>query len=132
MRQAARSDFESDLAKLQANATFGKTMKQVRHQNIRLIADANKLTKAVSKVLFRRSEIVNKDLVMMRGARSRVTLDKPIPAGFTILELSKLTIYQFYHDYLKPKYCDRCHLLCTDTDSLCCKIKTRDLYDDMS
>jgi len=107
-------------------------MEQVRHrQNIRLIVDPNKLTKAVSKVSFRRSEIVNKDLVMVRGARSRVMLDKPIAVGFAILELSKLTMYQFYYDYLKPKYGDRCHLLFTDTDALCCEIQTGDLYDDM-
>ena len=41
-------------------------------------------------------------------------------------------MYQFYYDYLKPKYGDRCHLLFTDTDSLCCEIKTHDLYDDVS
>ena len=29
-RKTARSDFESDLAKLQANATFGKTMETVK------------------------------------------------------------------------------------------------------
>jgi len=45
--QNAKSEFESDLAKLQANATFGKTMEQVRNrQNIRLIADSAKLLKA--------------------------------------------------------------------------------------
>jgi len=39
------------LAKLQANATFGKTMEQVRNRvNVRLIADPNKLLKAVAKV----------------------------------------------------------------------------------
>jgi len=41
-----RDEFESDLAKLQANATFGKTMEQVRHRvNVRLICDPNKLQK---------------------------------------------------------------------------------------
>jgi len=49
-RQMARDEFESDLAKLQANATFGKTMEQVRNRvNIRLIADTKKLAKAVSR-----------------------------------------------------------------------------------
>jgi len=92
-RRAARSDFESDLAKRQANATFGKTMEQVRHRvNIRLIADANKLTKAVSKISFRQSEIINSELVMVRAARTKVKLNKPIAVGFAILEISKLII----------------------------------------
>jgi len=39
-RKTATSEFESDLAKLPANATFGKTMEQVRHRvNVRLICD---------------------------------------------------------------------------------------------
>lgn len=131
-RKAARSDFESDLAKLQANATFGKTMEQVRHRvNIRLIADENKLLKAVSKVSFRQSEIVNEELVMVRAARTKVKLNKPIAVGFAILEISKLIMYQFYYGYLKAKYQDRCSLLFTDTDSLCCEIQTQDLYRDM-
>ena len=53
-RKTARSDFESDLAKLQANATFGKTMENVRQRvNLRLIADSDKLLKATGKVSFR-------------------------------------------------------------------------------
>jgi len=52
-RKMARDKFESDLAKLQANATFGKTMEQVRHRfNVRLICDPNKLAKAVADLLF--------------------------------------------------------------------------------
>jgi len=76
------------LAKLQANATFGKTMEQVRNRvNVRLIADPNKLLKAVAKVSFRESEIRNQDLVMVRGARTKVTLNKPIAVGFSMLEI---------------------------------------------
>jgi len=69
-RQLARNEFESDLAKLQSNATFGKTMDQVRNRvNVRLICDPNKLTKAVSRPAFRRAEIINHDLTMIREAR---------------------------------------------------------------
>jgi len=129
----ARDEFESDLAKLQANATFGKTMEQVRNGvNVRLICDPNKLAKAVSRPTFRRAEIINEDLTMVRVARQRVTLHKPISVGFSILEISKLIMYQFYYGYLKPKYGDKCTLLFTDTDSFCCHIQTEDLYQDMS
>jgi len=106
-RKTATLEFESDLAKLQANATFGKTMEQVRHRvNIRLICDEHKLTKAANKASFRQSEIINDDLVMVRGAKQTITLNKPISVGFTILEISKLIMYRYFYDYLKPKYGD--------------------------
>jgi len=116
-RKMALDEFESDLAKLQANATFGDTMEQVRHRvNVRLICDSNKLAKAVSRPTFRRAEIID-NLTLVRGARQRVTLNKPVSVGFSILKISKLIMYEFYYDYLKPKYLDRCKLLFTDTDS---------------
>jgi len=94
-------------------------MEQVRN---RLTCDPNKLAKAVSLPTFRRAEIINDDLTMVRGARQRVTLNKPIYVGFSILEISKLIMYQLYYDYLKPKYGDKCTLLFTDTYSFCCHI----------
>jgi len=105
----ARDEFKSDLAKLQANVTFGKTMEQVRHRvNVRLICDPNKLAKSVSQPTFRCAEIINDDLTLARGARQRVTLNKPVSVGFNILEISELMMYEFYYDYLKPTYSDRC------------------------
>jgi len=132
-RQMARDEFESDLAKLQANVTFGKTMEQVRNRvNVHLICDRNKLTKAVSRPTFRRVEIITDHLTLVCGARQRITLNKPISIGFSILEISKLIMYTFYYDYLKPKYDDKCKLLFTDTNSFYCHMQMDDLYHDMS
>jgi len=116
-RKNARSDFEADLAKLQANATFGKTMEQVKNRvNIRLRADPAKLCKAVSKPSYKFSQIINPDLVMVQRGRQKVCLNKPISMGFCILDLTKLIMYKFYYETLKPKYGDRLKLLFTDTD----------------
>ena len=129
-RQHVWLEFESDLAKVQA--IFGRTMEQVRIRvDVRLIADPNKLLKAVAKGSFRESEIINQDLVMVRGAPNKITLNKPIALGFSILEISKFIMYSFYYDHLIAKYADRCTLLFTDTHSLCCEIRTDDLYADM-
>jgi len=77
-RQAALTDFESDLAKLQANATFGKTMEQVRNRiNLRLICVPLVLSKAVSRPSFRRAEIINDDLTTVCAAKQHVTLINP-------------------------------------------------------
>ena len=92
--------------------------------NVRLICDTNKLVKAVSRPTFRRAEIINDDLTMVRGARQRVTLNKPISVGFSILEISKLIMYQFYYGHLKPKYGDKCTLLFT------CLLYTSDAADE--
>ena len=31
-------------------------------------------------------------------------MNKPVCLGFSILELSKILMYQFWYDYVKPKY----------------------------
>ena len=40
-----------------------------------------------------------------------VKLDKPIYAGFTILDLSKLHMYDFHNTIMMPKYGDNIQLL---------------------
>jgi len=48
-------------------------------------------------------------------------------AGFSIVHISKLIMYEYYYDYLKPKYSARCKLLLT----FCCHIETPSVYKDM-
>jgi len=76
-------------------------------------------------------QIINSDLIMVKGGRLRVLLNEPIFAGFAILELSKLLMYEFHYVYIKETYKDRATLLFTDTDSLTYHIQTEDLYADM-
>ena len=60
-----------------------------------------------------------------------VKLDKPIDDGFNILDLSKLHMYDFHYNIMKPKYGENIQLLMTDTDSFVYQIKTNDFYEDM-
>ncbi|XP_071640033.1 uncharacterized protein [Temnothorax longispinosus] len=48
-----------------------------------------------------------------------------------ILDLSKVCLYEFHHDYMSPLYRDSCRIMYTDTDSLIYHIKCDDAYENM-
>ena len=43
----------------------------------------------------------NKDLAAIYEIKPVLTLDKPIYVGFSVLDLSKLKMYNFYYNYTK-------------------------------
>ena len=59
-------------------------------------------------------------------------MNKPIYLGLSILELSKLLMYEFWYDYMKPKYGDNAKLCYMDTDSFIMNIKTEDFCKDIA
>ena len=58
-------------------------------------------------------------------------MNKPIYLGLSILEISKLLMYEFWCDYMKSKYGDNVKLCYMDTDSFIINIKTEDFYKDI-
>ena len=62
----------------------------------------------------------------------KVVMKKPAYLGQAILDLSKILMYEFHYDYMKPKYDGEKLKLCyMDTDSLVYEIKTEDFYADI-
>jgi hypothetical protein len=132
-RKKAKTQFQSDQWKLMANSVYGKSMENKRlHKNFRLIADPGKLSKAVSNPAMRSVKIVNGDLCLVENEKPKICLDKPIYAGFVILEVSKLHMLKYLYEYMIPTYSIRnFSLLYTDTDSFIFSVRTRDLHADM-
>ena len=64
--------------------------------------------------------------------KTKVKMSKPIYLGLSILEISKILMYEFWYDYMKPKYNDNVRLCYMDTDSFIMNIKTNDFYKDIS
>ena len=60
--------------------------------------------------------------------KTKVKMNKPIYLGLSILEISKILMYEFWYDYMKPKYNDNVRLCYMDTDSFVMHIKTNDFY----
>ena len=59
-------------------------------------------------------------------------MNKPIYLGLSILDISKITMCEFWYDYVKIKYQDRARLCYMDTDSFVVNIKTKDFDKDIS
>ncbi len=114
-------------------SVYGKTMENLRrHVDIRLVNNVDRLRKLVAMPSYQRYSIFSEDLAALQMQKVELTLNKPIYVGFTILDVSKLLMYQFHYDYIRPKYGDKAWLLFTDTDSLCYLIETEDVYADMA
>ena len=133
LRKTAKNDFEKDFFKLMNNAVFGKTMENVRkHRDIKLVTTDKKRSKLVSEPNYHRMNYVSEDLSIIEMKRTKVKMNKPIYLGLSILETSKTLIYEFWHDYMKPKYGINVKLCYMDTDSSIMSIKTEDFYKDIA
>ena len=63
--------------------------------------------------------------------KTKVTMNKPLPLGMAILDISKILMYKFCYDYIKRKYGDRAKLCYTDTDSFIIHIFTENVFEDI-
>ena len=68
----------------------------------------------------------------MEMKKTEVKINKPIYLGQTILDLSETIMYEFWYDYIKPKYEDKARLCYMYTDSFVIYIETEDFYKDIA
>ena len=55
-------------------------------------------------------------------------MNNAVYLGFSILELSKILMYEFWYDYVEPKYGEKAKFCYMDKDSFIVYIKTDDIY----
>ena len=75
---------------------------------------------------------ISEDLSIIEMNKTRVKMNKPIYLKLSILDISKILMYEFWYDYMKPKYGNDAKLCYMDTDSFVMNIKTNDFYKDIA
>ena len=133
LRKKATNDFEKDFFKLTNNAVFGKTMENIRkHRDIKLVKTDKKRNKLVSEPNFHTMKLIDNNLAIIEMRKVKVKMNKPIYLGLSILDISKITMHEFWYDYVKSKYEDEARLCYMDMDSFVVNVETKDFYKDIA
>ena len=97
-------------------------------KNVYIVNSKDKARKLVNKFNFLTFDILGKNLSIITMRKPNVLLNKPIYVGFSVLDLSKLSMAKFHYEKVRKWYGEKAKLLFTDTDSFCYQIFTHDLY----
>ena len=115
------------------NTAFGKTMEYVRkHRDIKLVTTDKRRNQLVSEPNYHTTKYFSENLLAIEMKKTKVKMNKPVYLGMSILDISKTLMYEFWYDYIKPKYQDRAKLCYMDTDSFVIHIITEDFYKDIA
>ena len=105
------------------------------HSDFPFLAESiviNRRNKLVSEANYHTMKLIDDNLAIIEMRKVKVKMNKPIYLGLSILEISKITMYEFWYDYVKSKYGNRVRLCYMDTDSFVINIKTKDFYKDIA
>lgn len=118
-KKYASDPIKKMLYKLMNNALYGKTYEDVTQRTdvkIILTSEFEQLDQSEIK-----REIMKLDKWTVYESPKRLfTMDKPIYLGAAITEYSKLWMYRFFYEELRPRF-PSCEVLYTDTDALTLK-----------
>ena len=115
------------------NSVSGKTMENERkHKHIKLVTTNGKINKLVLEPNCHTTKHFSENLLALEMKKTIVKMNKHVYLGMPILDISKTLIYEFWYDYMKPKYGDRAKLYYTDTDSFIIHIITEGFFEDIS
>ena len=133
LRTNASNGFEKDYYKLKNNSVYGKTKENIRkNRHIYLDSNNKKYGKLVSEPNYYSAKYICKKLLVTEMKKRKIYMNKPVYLGQAILELSKVLMYKFWYEYIKPKYSSNVNLCYMDTDSFIMQVNTADFYHTIS
>ena len=114
-------------------AVFGKTMENVRkHNDSKIVPTERRRNSMVSEPNYHTTKFFAENLSIELKQPELLMRNKPVNLGLSILELSKILMYEFWSDYVKPKYGGKVKLCYIDTGSFIVYVKTDDNYKDIA
>ena len=133
LRKDAKNEFEKDFFNLMNNSVLKKTMENIKnHKDIKLVTSNKKYLKYVMKPNFKGGHPFSKHLFAVEMGKTEIKINKSVYLRQAILDLSKMLMYEFHYDYMRPRYGSKVKLCYMDTDSFVYEIETKDFYRDIA
>ena len=111
LRKDAKNEFEKDFFKLINNSILGKTIENIKnHKGMKLVTSDKRYLKYVMKPNFKDGHPFFKHLFVVEMRKTEIKMNKPVYLGQAILDLSKTLMYEFYYNYMRPKYGSKVNL----------------------
>ena len=108
-------------------------MENVRkHRDINLVTTEKRIIKLVSEPNYHTTKQFSENLLVIVMKNAKVKMNKPLYIGMSILDISKTLMYEFWYEYVKPKYNDKAKLCYMDTDSFVINIFLEDFFEDIN
>ena len=134
-KKQAVNDFENDFYKLLNNTFYGKTMENVRNVvEIKIVKkyDYREIIKQQSKLTFNGIHKTYENCNSYTFKQNEVLMDELKYLGFSVLEFSKLLLYETYYDKLQPySRQEKLYLHYMDTDSFVLSVSTKEIIKDL-
>ena len=117
-----------------------------KHRNIKLVMSRESYLHTVMRSNFKSGVLFGENLMGCEMGKIKVVMNKPVYLGQAILDLSKIIMYEFHYDYMKPTYENLClwgtlsigaqgppclKLCYMNTNSMIYHNKTEDFYTDI-
>ena len=74
------------------------------------------------------NKVFHKNSLAIEMRKTQILENKSICLGLSALELSKISMYEPWYDYVKPKYGEKVKLSYMDTGSFIVLIKANNIY----
>ena len=118
-RKKATNKADMKLWKDLANIIYGKFIEDVKKRvDIRYYKNFEQMDARLKFHVESMPKVINENLVSVKVKRRNILLSKPIHIGFSVLELSKLIMAEFWYNTLIPMFtAEKIQLLYSDTDS---------------
>ena len=120
LRQKAKNNFQKDFFKLINNAVFGKAMENV---DIKLVTTERRRNYLVPEPNYYTTKFFTENLLAIEMKKTEITMKKPVSSRLSILDLSKTVMYEFWYDFIKPKYGENANLCYMDIGSFIAHVK---------